>query len=166
LLETRRLIETAGLEVSIVSTGGTGTHRILADRAGVTELQAGSYVVMDSHYASIEGVSFAQALTCMTTVISTSKSNRATLDAGHKTLSVDSGPSEPKDLAGCRYLPAGDEHGILEFSDGPCPLSVGDRVELIPRHCDPTINLHDWFHVTRGDRVVGLWPVAARGKVA
>lgn len=166
LLETRRLIESAGLEVSIVSTGGTGTHRLLAQQAGVTEIQAGSYVVMDSHYASIEGVTFAQALTCMATVISKTKPNRAIVDAGHKTLSVDSGPSEPKDLPNCRYIPAGDEHGVLDFGDHPCPLAVGDRVELTPRHCDPTINLHDWFHVTRGATIVGLWPIAARGKVS
>ncbi|MFN0074206.1 MAG: DSD1 family PLP-dependent enzyme, partial [Chloroflexota bacterium] len=165
LRETRRMIEAAGIEMSIVSTGGTGTHRILAEQGGVTEIQAGSYVVMDTHYASIEGVQFGHALTCMTTVLSKTKPNRCIIDAGHKTLSLDSGPSAPKDLPGARYIAAGDEHGVIEYEDGHCLLSVGDRVEMLPRHCDPTINLHDWYHVTRGDTVVALWPVAARGRV-
>lgn len=165
LLDMKRSIEAAGIEMSIVSTGGTGTHRILAEQGGITEIQAGSYVVMDTHYASIEGVTFGHALTCMTTVLSKTKPDRCIIDAGHKTLSLDSGPSAPKDLPGARYIAAGDEHGVLEFDDGHCPLNVGDRVEMLPRHCDPTINLHDWYHVTRGDTVVALWPVAARGRV-
>jgi D-serine deaminase-like pyridoxal phosphate-dependent protein len=165
LVETRRMIEDAGIPLSIVSTGGTGTHRILAEQGGITEIQAGSYVVMDTHYASVEGVTFGHALTCMATVLSKTKENRCIIDAGHKTLSLDSGPSAPKDLPGTRYIAAGDEHGVIEFDDGHCTLNVGDRVEMIPRHCDPTINLHDWFHVTRGDTVVALWPVAARGRV-
>jgi D-serine deaminase-like pyridoxal phosphate-dependent protein len=165
LVETRQLIEAAGIPLSVVSTGGTGTHRILAEQGGVTEIQAGSYVVMDTHYATIEGVTFGHALTCMTTVLSKTKPNRCIIDAGHKTLSLDSGPSAPRDLPGAHYIAAGDEHGVIEFDDGHCPLNVGDRVEMIPRHCDPTINLHDWYHVTRGDTVVALWPVAARGRV-
>ena len=165
LLEMRSKLEQAGIGISIVSTGGTGTHQILAEHAGVTEIQAGSYVVMDTHYATIEGVRFEHALTCMTTVLSKTKPNRCIIDAGHKTLSLDSGPSAPKDLPGAQYIAAGDEHGVLEYADGNCPLKVGDRVEMIPRHCDPTINLHDWYHVTRGDTVVALWPVAARGRV-
>jgi D-serine deaminase-like pyridoxal phosphate-dependent protein len=165
LVETRRMIEDAGIPLSIVSTGGTGTHRILAEQGGVTEIQAGSYVVMDTHYASIEGVQFGHALTCMTTVLSKTKEARCIIDAGHKTLSLDSGPSAPKELPGAVYIAQGDEHGAIEFADGHCPLKVGDRVEMIPRHCDPTINLHDWFHVTRGDTVIAMWPVAARGRV-
>jgi D-serine deaminase-like pyridoxal phosphate-dependent protein len=165
LLEMRRLIEDTGIPLSIVSTGGTGTHKILAQHGGITEIQAGSYVVMDSHYATIEGVEFGHALTCMTTVLSKTKPDRCIIDAGHKTLSLDSGPSLPAHLPGARYIAAGDEHGVIEFEDGTCPLKVGDLVEMIPRHCDPTINLHDWYHVTRGDEIVALWPVAARGRV-
>lgn len=165
LIETRRQIEAAGIPVQIVSTGGTGTHRLVGQTDGVTEVQVGSYVVMDSHYASIEGVEFAHALTCVATVISKAKPDRAVVDAGTKTLSTDSGPSKPKDLPGAEYRPGGDEHGILQYSDGPCPLSVGDKIELIPSHCDPTINLHDCYYVTRGDTVVAIWPIAARGKL-
>jgi D-serine deaminase-like pyridoxal phosphate-dependent protein len=164
LIATRRLLEDAGLPMEIVSTGGTGTHRVVGSTAGVTEIQPGSYVVMDSHYGTIEGLGFANALTVQASVVSRQRPNAAIVDAGYKTLSTDSGPARPRDFPDATYAPLGDEHGKVSFTNG-CPLALGDRLALIPSHCDTTINLHDAYYVLRGDTVVAVWPIAARGKV-
>ncbi len=164
LIDTRRLIEAAGLPVEIVSTGGTGTHRFVGATDGVTEVQPGSYVVMDAHYGTIEGLGFANALTVLASVVSRQRPNTAIVDAGFKALSTDSGPARPRDFADATYAPKGDEHGAVVFESG-CPLGLGDKVTLIPSHCDTTINLYDAYYVLRGDRVVAVWPISARGKV-
>jgi D-serine deaminase-like pyridoxal phosphate-dependent protein len=162
LIQTAALLRDRGLNMEIVSSAGTGTCHFAAALAGITEVQPGSYVVMDTDYGRVEGVGFANALTVLTSVISM-RSNGATVDAGLKALSTDSGPAAPKDLD-ARYAHRGDEHGLVTFENGN-PLGLGDKIELIPSHCDPTINLHDLYYVTRGGYVVGIWPIAARGRL-
>ena len=162
LTETAALLRDGGLNVEIVSTAGTGTYLFAAQTPGITEVQPGSYVVMDAHYGSVEGLHFEQALSVLATVISI-RNNGVIVDAGLKSLSTDSGPARPRDHdAG--YSPRGDEHGLVTFESGT-PSAIGDTVELIPSHCDTTINLHDLYYVTRGGYVVAVWPIAARGRI-
>lgn len=162
LVETAALLRDRGLQMEVVSTAGTGTCRFTPTLKGITEVQPGSYVVMDTDYGRIEGIGFANALTVLTAVVS-KRNNGVTVDAGLKALSTDAGPAMPKGVA-ARYSPRGDEHGLVTFEDGN-PLAAGDKLELIPSHCDPTINLHDHYYVTRGGYVAGVWPIAARGRL-
>jgi len=84
------------------------------------------------------------------------------VDAGHKSAAVDSGPPEPFNLPGVVYRRPSDEHGVLVSEGGRLPRR-GDKVLLVPGHCDPTVNLHDWYVCVRGGRVEALWPIAGRG---
>jgi D-serine deaminase-like pyridoxal phosphate-dependent protein len=163
LSDTARSIKDAGLEADIVSTGGTGTHRFAAETDAVTELQPGSYVVMDSDYGRVEGLEFASSLTILTTVVSHVHPERAVIDAGYKAASTDAGMPAVKDLPGVSYNPGGDEHGKLALENSGTRLSIGDKVELIPSHCDTTINLYDHYYVIRDDRLEAIWPIPARG---
>lgn len=169
-VETRRLIEQAGIECPMVTGGSTGTYRIDAAIDGVTEIQPGSFVFMDMEYGRIGGVQgpdysdFRHALTVASTVVSRPP-GFAIVDAGYKAFSTDRPfPPEPVDLEGVTYGWAGDEHGRLDLSKSMRDLKVGDRIEFIPPHCDPTVNLYDCVHAMRGDRIEGIWAIAARGK--
>jgi D-serine deaminase-like pyridoxal phosphate-dependent protein len=162
LSETANLLLDHGLNVEIVSTAGTGTARFAAGWDKVTEVQPGSYVVMDTDYGRVNGLGFEHALSVLVSVIS-KRDNGVTVDGGMKTLSTDSGPARPKDLD-AKYTQRGDEHGLLSFERGN-PLMLGDKIELLPSHCDTTINLHDLYYVTRGGYVVAVWPIAARGRL-
>jgi D-serine deaminase-like pyridoxal phosphate-dependent protein len=162
LVETTALLRERGLRMEIVSTAGTGTFRQACEWPHVTEAQPGSYVVMDADYGRVQGLGFEQAMFVLSTVVSTNRKDAAILDAGYKVLSTDAGMPRPRDVEAA-FVMKGDEHGMLRF-DGGCPLTVGDQVAIIPSHCDTTINLHDLYYVTRGDTVVAVWPIAARGK--
>lgn len=162
-------LRAAGHAIGIVSTAGTGTAAIALGCTGITEVQPGSFVFMDTSYRRVLGAEFEPALSILSTVISRPRAGEAVIDAGLKSLSTDSGFAEPKDRPGMSYRPAGDEHGILAWSpstSGAGPeLRVGDRVELLPSHIDTTVNLHDVYHVTNAGRLVAAWPVSARGRV-
>jgi D-serine deaminase-like pyridoxal phosphate-dependent protein len=169
-VETGRQIEREGLACPLVSGGSTGTYRIDADVEGVTEIQPGSFAFMDAEYAGIGGPDgpeyrdFAQALTVVATVISR-RPGVAIVDAGYKAFATDRPFTPvPVNLPGVTYAWAGDEHGRLDLSQADCDVRVGDRVEFVPPHCDPTVNLYDVIHALRGDAVEGVWAVAARGK--
>lgn len=170
LMETRRLLERAGLPVDIVAGGSTGTHDIDVELDGLTELQAGSYCVMDVDYRRIGGsrgealTEFEMALTVVATVVSVPTGDRAMVDAGLKAFSTDKPfPPEAVERPGLAYEFAGDEHGRLRI-DADRRVALGERIEFFPPHCDPTINLYDRFHVVRGQTVVDVWPIAARGR--
>ncbi|MCC7370549.1 MAG: DSD1 family PLP-dependent enzyme [Chloroflexi bacterium] len=163
LSQTAELLTEQGHRVDIVSTAGTGTFRYAAEWPLITEVQPGSYVVMDSDYGAVQGVGFENGLSVLVSVVSTQRTNAAVVDAGYKTLSSDSGAPAVRGLD-ATYGFMGDEHGKLTFENG-CPVRPGDKVELIPSHCDTTINLHDVYYVTRGGTVVAVWPIAARGRV-
>lgn len=169
LTETAAQLRAAGFAIETVTTGGTGTAEICASCEGVTEVQPGSFVFMDTDYRHAIGPVYAHALTILSTVISKPEPNRVVVDAGFKSLSTDSGMPEPAGLPGVKYQPAGDEHGILTWADGALPagvsLEIGTRVELFPSHIDTTINLHDWYYAHRQGKLEAIWPVAARGKV-
>jgi 3-hydroxy-D-aspartate aldolase len=171
LLDTRRRIEGDGLAVDIVSGGSTGTYNIDSELPGMTELQSGSYCVMDLDYLRIGGqagdrlTDFEMALTVLTTVVSVPAPDLAIVDAGFKAFATDRpfGP-EPVEHPGLEYGWAGDEHGRLFVRDPARGVRLGDCVEFFPPHCDPTINLYDRLYAMRGDRVEGIWEISARGR--
>ena len=143
----------------VVSGGGTGTWD---DNRWVTELQAGSYTLMDTSYAA-RGLPFGQALSVRATVLSVSRRGWAVLDCGLKALGMDHGnPAVP----GFEVLYCSDEHTTLLPGDRPevaPPVRVGDHVTVLPAHVDPTVAYHERFHVVRGDEVLDTWPIDLRG---
>ncbi|MBI1846443.1 MAG: DSD1 family PLP-dependent enzyme [Candidatus Rokubacteria bacterium] len=170
LMETRALLEREGLPVEIVAGGSTGTYDIDVELGGLTELQAGSYCVMDVDYRRIGGrggemlTDFEMALTVVATVVSVAP-DRAMVDAGLKAFSTDKPfPPEAVERPGIEYGFAGDEHGRLTPRDPDRAPRLGERIEFFPPHCDPTFNLYDRVHVVRGSRVEAVWDIAARGR--
>jgi 3-hydroxy-D-aspartate aldolase len=170
LMDTRARYEAAGLPVEIVAGGSTGTHDIDVELAGLTELQAGSYCVMDLDYRRIGGrggeslTEFEMALTVVATVVSVA-ADRAMVDAGLKAFSTDKPfPPEAVERPGVSYGFAGDEHGRLAITDASRPPGLGERIEFFPPHCDPTVNLYDRLWVLRGEKVDAVWEIAARGR--
>jgi D-serine deaminase-like pyridoxal phosphate-dependent protein len=161
LLTSARLIRESGLRCEIVSAGGTGTFDITGDMEGITEIQAGSYVLMDTAYAALD-IPFEKALSLLCTVISRPVPERCVADGGLKAASVDHGNPEVKDLAGASVLYLADEHTVVNLPPG-AEIAPGDHIEFWPSHIDPTINLHDVFYALEGDTVVGRWPIEARG---
>jgi D-serine deaminase-like pyridoxal phosphate-dependent protein len=166
---TRRTVEQLrqrGLDCPVVGGGGTGTFALEAASGVYTEIQAGSYAFMDADYARNEGPPpFAQALFVLSTVMSRALPGVAVLDAGHKAVAVDSGLPLVHGRPGLRYASASDEHGKLLVEDGPAP-PLGEKLRLVPGHCDPTVDRYDWYVGVRQGRVECLWPVAARGAMA
>lgn len=142
----------------ILSGGGTGTWRT---NQAVTELQAGSYALMDTAYAAQDDVPFEQALTVLATVVSVNSSKGyAVADAGLKAFGMDHGNPV---LPGASVLYLSDEHTIFSPEDGASPPAIGDRVRLVPAHIDPTCALHERMWLVDGDDVVDCWPVDMRG---
>jgi D-serine deaminase-like pyridoxal phosphate-dependent protein len=171
LAETRRMFEAAGLPVDIVAGGSTGTYDIDVALDGLTELQSGSYCVMDLDYRRIGGragdlfTDFEMALTVIATVVSVPTADRAMVDAGLKAFSTDRPfPPEPVERPAIAYGFAGDEHGRLTVTDPARAPRLGERIEFFPPHCDPTVNLYDRVWVVRGTRVEAVWEIAARGR--
>jgi 3-hydroxy-D-aspartate aldolase len=162
------LLKRHDLPCDTVSGAGTGTYRWEAASGVYTEVQAGSYCFMDVEYGLVEGFprEFEQSLFVLATVMSRPTPERAVLDAGLKALSIDKGFPHVRGLAEVEYHRASDEHGVLRVGDSREAgeaLRLGSRVWLVPGHCDPTINLHDWYVAVRGGRVEALWPITARG---
>ncbi|MEW6257397.1 MAG: DSD1 family PLP-dependent enzyme [Pseudomonadota bacterium] len=159
----KSMLEGAAIPCPVVTGAGTGTFALELTSGLYTELQPGSYALMDADYArnAFDGPVFAHALTLHATVISTAVPGQAVLDVGYKGAAVDSGPPVPVSPA-TEVLGMSDEHTILRQPDR-APLAVGDRVILLPSHVDPTVNLHDWFVGVRDGRVEALWPISARG---
>jgi D-serine deaminase-like pyridoxal phosphate-dependent protein len=169
-LSTRELFIKAGFEVPILSGGSTGTYNIDSALRGVTELQAGSYVFMDVDYRRIGGRNeeavysdFRPSLTVLATVVSASHADRVTIDAGTKALDTTvTWRAEAKSFPGLIYSRGGDEFGILTANKDAKLPRLGERLEFIVPHCDPTTNLYDRIFAMRGERVEAIWPLVAR----
>ena len=161
------LLKRHGLGCETVSGAGTGTYRFEAESGVYTEIQAGSYPFMDADYKRVQGFpsEFENALFVLATVMSRAAPDRAVVDAGLKALAVDSGLPVVRGRSDIEVQRVSDEHGLLRLGDPALPLRIGDRLWLIPGHCDPTINLYDWYVAVRGGRVEALWPITARGAV-
>ncbi|MCR4401572.1 MAG: DSD1 family PLP-dependent enzyme [Firmicutes bacterium] len=164
LVEAAEAVRRGGVDVEIVSGGGTGTYDITGDYPGITEVEAGSYVFMDARYIGvIEG--FEPALTLMATVISRPTKDIAIIDAGLKAVTNEFGMPVVKGVRGAEVVKLSEEHGKIHLSEDARDLKPGDKVELIPSHGCTTINLHDFYFGVRGDRLETVWSIAARGKV-
>jgi D-serine deaminase-like pyridoxal phosphate-dependent protein len=169
-------LRAAGFAVPVVTGAGTGTHDVDAEAKIFTDLQAGSYIFMDVEYAEAlrdgrNALPFEISLFVQTAVVSVASAEvpggYVTTDAGLKCFATE-GP-KPEVMSGgppgATYRYAGDEHGRLSFVPGTGPVpALGQRIELVTPHCDPTVNLHDFYHLVRGDTLVDIWPVDARGK--
>jgi len=162
---TKRLLAQAGIPCPIVTGAGSGTYMLEVEAGVWDEIQPGSYAFMDADYAKNEWAAplprFEHALFVLTTVMSRAP-ERAIVDAGLKASSVDSGMPGVWRRDGLRYTRASDEHGWIEGS--PLP-ALGERLQLVPGHCDPTVNLYDWYVCVRRGVVEALWPITARGAV-
>lgn len=167
--ETVEGLKAAGLECEIVGGAGTGTFQFETAGGVHNELQAGSYAFMDADYGrnlNADGGffdDFENSLFVYVTVMSTPTEDRALVDAGLKALAMDSGPPAVADMPEVEFGRASDEHGILDISKTNRPVRLGDKMRLIPGHCDPTVNMYDWYVGYRGNRVEALWPIVARG---
>lgn len=163
-------LKSAGLEPELVSGGGTGSYYFESNSGVYNELQCGSYAFMDADYGRIhdkDGKRIDQgewenALFILTSVMSHAKADKAICDAGLKAQSVDSGLPFIYGRSDVKYIKCSDEHGVID--DPEKALRVGDKLRLVPGHCDPTCNVHDWYVGVRNGKVECVWPVSARGK--
>ncbi len=161
-------LEAAGHEVPLRTGGGTGTSMLDAGLGVLNELQPGSYVFMDREYRDALGDDpegkFHQSLTIAATVVSANQTGFVTVDAGLKAMATDAGePLVVGQGEGVEYHFFGDEHGLVTTA-GPARLERGDRIELVPPHCDPTVDRYDQMWLVRGDVVVGTADIDARGR--
>ena len=167
--ETIHLLSEAGLECRLVTGAGTGTFQFEADSGIWNELQAGSYCFMDADYGlnlneTGEFIdTFRNSLFIWSTIMSHPTKDRAVVDAGHKATSIESGLPLVADLKDVKYISASDEHGSLVLGRDAIDVKIGQKIRLIPGHCDPTVNLHDWYIGIRNGIVESIWPVEARG---
>jgi D-threonine aldolase len=166
--QTTDLLAKAGIACETVTGAGTGTYMYEATSGIYHELQAGSYIFMDVDYGKNEWTEsgiprFEHSLFVWTTVMSRPTAERGVVDAGLKASSVDSGMPRVADVKGVEYVKASDEHGVLKLTGAR--LAIGDKLKLIPGHCDPTVNLYDHYICVRGGKVEALWPITARGAV-
>lgn len=164
------VLDKQGFAPRIVSGGGTGSFHIDAARRLLTELQAGSYIFMDQQYNSVALLPsgkrpFRTSLFLQSMVLSNNHPGAATLDAGFKSFAMDGPVPVPGRGAprGSTFQFYGDEFGMLRFPARGKRLRLGSKVDFVTPHCDPTVNLHDFYHCMRGDRLVDIWPIDARG---
>jgi 3-hydroxy-D-aspartate aldolase len=159
-----------GLACDIVGGGGTGSYYFEGNSGVFNELQCGSYAFMDADYGRIldekgnriDQGEWENALFILTSVMSHAKADLAVVDAGLKVQSIDSGLPVAYGRTDIEYFKCSDEHGVIRDTDSV--LKVNDKLRLVPGHCDPTCNLHDWYVGVRNGKVEKLWPVSARGK--
>jgi len=161
---TKKLLNEKGIDCSIVTGAGSGTFMFEVESGAWDEIQPGSYIFLDADYARNEWAAplprFQHALFVLSTVMSRPRPEVAIVDAGLKASSVDSGMPGVWQKPGLVYTHASDEHGWVE--GGPAP-SLGEKLLLVPGHCDPTVNLYDWYVCVRKGIVEELWPITARG---
>ena len=168
--EAVEALKAVGLAPELVSGGGTGSYYFESASGVYNELQCGSYAFMDADYGRILGPNgeridqgeWDNALFILTSVMSHVKADKAICDAGLKAQSVDSGLPVIFGRTDVKYIKCSDEHGVID--DPESVLKVGDKLKLVPGHCDPTCNVHDWYVGVRGGKVEVVWPVSARGK--
>jgi D-serine deaminase-like pyridoxal phosphate-dependent protein len=169
--EARDAMKAAGRPPEIVTGGGTGSYDLDGDAGVFTDFEVGSYVFMDVEYNRVrrrDGTSgpFRTSLFVQSTVISANLGGQVTTDAGFKTFAMD-GPKpliESGAPAGSQYIFMGDEHGCIMLPEGANGLEVGTVVTCVTPHCDPTVNLYDFYHCVRGDTLVDIWRVDTRGR--
>jgi len=163
-------LKAEGIDCELVSGGGTGSYYFESNSGVYNELQCGSYAFMDADYGRIldkdgnriDQGEWENAFFILTSVMSHAKEDKAICDAGLKAQSIDSGLPVIYGRNDVEYIKCSDEHGVIADPDGV--LKVNDKLRLVPGHCDPTANVHDWYVGVRNGKVEVVWPVSARGK--
>lgn len=163
-------LKAEGIQCELVSGGGTGSYYFEANSGVYNELQCGSYAFMDADYGRIldkdgnriDQGEWENAFFILTSVMSHAKQDKAICDAGLKAQSIDSGLPVVYGRDDVTYVKCSDEHGVISDPNGV--LKVNDKLRLVPGHCDPTANVHDWYVGVRNGKVEVVWPVSARGK--
>ena len=167
--EALAALKAQGIACPIVTGAGTGTFPLERDSRVWNELQPGSYVFMDADYGrntpAPSDPRFEQSLFVLASVMSVPAAGRAICDAGLKAFAFDSGLPLVHGREGVQYVKPSDEHGVLEVASNAPPVSLDERLRLIPGHCDPTVNLYDWIVGVRGSAVQCVWEIAARGSL-
>ena len=171
VVAARQALEKAGFAVQIVSVGGTGSYNVDAEYPGVTEIQPGSYVYMDTHYSNIGGKGspsdaysdFGNSMSILTTVISRPNRGTAVVDAGITALTMDERVPTAVGMTGAVYTSA-EEYGVLTLQDPSRDLKVGDTLQMLPGHCCTTVNLYDVCFATRNGTVEHVWSIEGRGR--
>jgi D-serine deaminase-like pyridoxal phosphate-dependent protein len=159
LVETAAQFEAAGIPASIVSTGGTGTYAISGDYPGITEIQAGSYLLMDDIYVA-RGASFQRSLTVLATVISTRGTEHAVLDCGVKAISGERGLPALKDVPGAKLTALHAEHALIEIDPESSPgLKPGQKVQVWVHYSDATVNLNSCMYGVRNGQLEEIFPI-------
>lgn len=168
--ETVALSKKAGLPVNIVSGGSTGTYN-MDHEYGLTELECGSYVFMDSIYKKVGGKSddsvytdFESSLSVLTTVDSKRHPQQVTIDYGNKAMLRPT--DQVKGMSWMQVEPQGAEYGILRWKDGGGELKVGDRVEIYCSNLDMSTNCYDRYYIAKGNDIVDVWPIMGRSGAA
>lgn len=160
LLQVKDDVVSADIEVDILSAGGTGTYNFTGCYPGITEIQAGSYIFMDTTYGQVLK-DFDHSLSILATVISKPESNRIVLDCGVKTLVGDLGTPMIQNLQPAKRCNLSEEHSIWIYENAMDDVSVGDKVKVLPGHCCSTVNMHDQYYVLEENRVVDVWEISA-----
>jgi 3-hydroxy-D-aspartate aldolase len=170
LADILKVLEDAGFPPGIASGGGTGTHHIDQELGLFTELQAGSFIFMDVEYNAVDlangpGNPFETALFIQCSVVSNNADSFVTIDGGYKCFATDGPKPEifSENLPDSTYDRFGDEHGKINLGNGNYKPALGETITLITPHCDPTVNLHNYYHAVRGDTLVEILPIDARG---
>jgi D-serine deaminase-like pyridoxal phosphate-dependent protein len=158
IVESAALLESAGIPAPIRSTGGTGTYAVSGDYPGITEIQAGSYLLMDNIYVS-RGAPFQRSLTVLATVVSTRGHQHAVLDSGVKAISGERGLPTLKDVSGAQVAALHAEHAIVELDPRAPPLTPGRKVEVWVHYSDATVNLHSKMHGVRHGELEEVFPI-------
>ena len=165
VIETKEMLEDSGLNVQVVSCGGTRSYNIAAEFPGVTEVQAGSYVFMDANYQTFRLGDFETSLTLLTSIVSRPRPDKAIIDAGLKAISADSGLPIVKERLELECIGLNAEHGHVRIKKPEISLHQGDRLELVSTHVDTTACLHDNYIIVKSDETIEILPIACRGKL-
>lgn len=166
---TKDLLEQADLPCEIITGAGTGTYRFELASGVYTELQPGSYIFMDVDYGRIQGEDgkpfkeFEHSLFIYSQVMSQPSGDHVVVDAGWKAFTTEKGMPWVYGIQDAEFVRTSDEHGDIKIKNPKRTFQLGEKIKLIPPHCDPTVNLHDWYVVIRENRVEALWPITARG---
>ena len=164
VLDTREMIEKAGLRVETVSVGGTHNYEIVGAMEGVTEVQTGSYVLMDHFYCRYRP-QFKPALRVLGTVVSHPERDVAIVDVGRKAICADEGLPVMEGVPDATVSRLSAEHGILTLDgDAQDRLDLGARVWMTPYDAETCINLYDYVNVARDGRLEAIWEVSSRGR--
>ena len=165
VIETKSQCEAEGIQIHEVTGGATNTFDITSQIEGWTELQCGSFATMDAQFRPHAGNIFAQAFWILACVVSRPSTNRAMLDTGLKSVTVEpEGLPIVEDPVGIELTGLAEEHGRLTLHSNAPDLKIGQKLKVTPWHGCTTFNLHDTLYVVQDDEIVDIWPIAARGR--